>query len=366
MIASGMSMMMSSLTDQELTQFSEFKSQFNKHYESSQEHAKRAAIFAQNLKLVQMMNEENEKRNGEARVYSHLTPFMDLTVQEFKAHYLMKPEHFANKGDLLASSVWNRSKDQSPKKKSSIGALPDAFDWRDHGAVTPVKNQASCGSCWAFSAVQAIEGAWFLAGNPLTELAPQQLVDCDNRDCGCYGGWYFHGWEYLLANTKGGIAAERDYRYCIPPLGTCFPCVANTALCGEQTFCNTTCKANVTLSAFISGYQNVTSQDEDVIAQHLVEHGPLSVALNAMWLQFYHSGVSDPAYCPGDLDSLDHAVLLVGFGVRTNWLGEKQKYWIVKNSWAETWGMKGYFELVRGKSKCGINQLVAFPLVNKK
>lgn len=83
-------------------------------------------------------------------------------------------------------------------------------------------------------------------------------------------------------------------------------------------------------------------------------------------LQFYHSGVSDPAYCPGDLDSLDHAVLLVGFGVRTNWLGEKKKYWIVKNSWAEAWGMKGYFELVRGKSKCGINQLVAFPLVNKK
>lgn len=89
----------------------------------------------------------------------------------------------------------------------------------------------------------------------------------------------------------------------------------------------------------------------------------LSVCSDYNRLQFYHSGVSDPLYCPGDLYSLDHAVLLVGFGTRKNMLGHEQKYWIIKNSWGESWGMKGYFELARGKSKCGVNQLVSFPKV---
>jgi cathepsin F len=111
---------------------------------------------------------------------------------------------------------------------------------------------------------------------------------------GCFGGWSFKGWEYLLKNTKGGIASERDYSYCIPSFGYCYPCNINTQYCPSPLFYNHTCNGNITFSAFIKGYGNVTTQDEDLIAQYLMEHGPYSIALNAMWLQFYHSGVSDP------------------------------------------------------------------------
>ena len=111
----------------------------------------------------------------------------------------------------------------------------------------------------------------------------------------------------------------------------------NKTYCPSPDYCNRTCGVeNTQLVAKIAGYENV-STNEDEIAAYLVNHGPLSVGLNAIWLQFYSSGISDPYYCP---DDIDHAVLLVGYGVHTNILGEKTPYWIVKNSWGESWGEK--------------------------
>lgn len=261
--------------------FKEFAAKFNKYYTSDEEYEQRAAIFADNLQIIQKLNKEH----GGELVFSHLTPFMDLSVQEFKNRYLMQPQHYTQK-DFIPQQEQQRHASSSKNYKKPV-SLPQSFDWRDKGAVTPVKNQASCGSCWAFSAVQAIESQHYLAGNPLTELSVQQLVDCDTKDCGCFGGWYFHAWEYLLESNKGGIATERDYKYCIPTLGTCYPCNTNPQLCPTPSYCNHTCNANAPSAVFITGYENVTSHDEDVIAQALMDHGPLSIALNAIWYVIY-------------------------------------------------------------------------------
>eukprot|EP01113_Clastostelium_recurvatum_P017412 TRINITY_DN2043_c0_g1_i1.p1 TRINITY_DN2043_c0_g1~~TRINITY_DN2043_c0_g1_i1.p1 ORF type:complete len:155 (-),score=29.59 TRINITY_DN2043_c0_g1_i1:82-546(-) len=152
---------------------------------------------------------------------------------------------------------------------------------------------------------------------------------------------------------------EASYSYCLPPLGDCYPCASdhNKTMCGPgPTYCNTTCLFDRSkVAAHISNWTRV-SQDETQIAAYLAKNGPLSVLLNAASLQFYHPGVFDPPFC--DPTSLDHAVLLVGYGTD----GDKD-YWLVKNSWGPKWGEDGYFRILRGKGKCGINTYVTSALV---
>ncbi|EFC49343.1 predicted protein [Naegleria gruberi] len=335
-----------------LNYFQHFKKLYLKRYATEEEHHRRWKIFYDNINLVNQLNimhKPNEIAGKPVAQYG-ITQFMDMSPNEFARVKLLPP---TKQKDINHTPT-------APKEKYQIDALPESFDWREHGAVTAVKDQASCGSCWAFSTVENIEGAYFLAGHNLTKFSPQQLVDCDNLNCGCFGGFPFIAMQYI--QKRGGLATESSYPYCIPPLGNCFPCNTNKTYCPSGEYCNRTCSVqNYQLVAKVAGYENV-SQNEDDIAAYLVKNGPLSICLNAMWLQFYHSGISDPMYCPPDID---HAVLLVGFGTHTNWLGEKTNYWIVKNSWGESWGEKGYFRLIRGKDKCGINTMVANAIVGK-
>nr|CAG4718229.1 unnamed protein product [Naegleria fowleri] len=322
--------------------FEKFKVAFHKKYGSEMEHEKRWKIFYENINYVNQLNIMHMKEKKE--VEYGITKFMDMTPQEFSQQKLLPVTKHEDVKHVPTT----------PKEKyGDVNALPESFDWRDKGAVTPVKDQAST--------IQNIEGQYFLNGNPLTKFSPQQLVDCDPLNCGCFGGYPYVAMEYLKA--RGGLTTEQDYPYCIPPLGNCFPCNTNKTYCPSPEYCNRTCGVtNAELVAKIAGYENV-STNEDEIAAYLVKHGPLSIGLNAVWLQFYHSGISDPMWCPPDID---HAVLLVGFGVHTNWIGEKTKYWIVKNSWGESWGEKGYFRIIRGVGKCGINTIVCNALLQKK
>merc|ERR1711972_1004795 len=245
--------------------------------------------------------------------YSHRTIFADWTVEEFSARNLLRPAlretTFAEKDQVHNSSI------------------PDSFDWRSKGAVNKVKDQAQCGSCWAFSTVANIEGVNFVKTQKLLSLSEQQLVDCDKKsDQGCQGGLPSNAFEYLIS-TKTGLEAESKYPY-----------TARDGTCRAQ-------KADELV--FLSSWKQI-STDENQIAAALVQYGPLSIGINAGPMQWYRGGIANPWNVLCNPRAIDHGVAIVGFG------SEPAKYWKIRNSWGARWGEKGYYRIVRGVNKCGL------------
>ncbi|KAL1362238.1 hypothetical protein AAHE18_03G065500 [Arachis hypogaea] len=306
--------------------FAAFKRRFGKVYSTLEEHDYRFAVFKANMHRAR-----RHQRMDPSAIHG-VTRFSDMTESEFRKNVLglrgVRLPSDANKAPILPTAD-----------------LPSDFDWRDHGAVTPVKNQGSCGSCWSFSATGALEGAHYLATGELVSLSEQQLVDCDHEcdpdqpgscDKGCNGGLMNSAFEYIL--KSGGIMREEDYPYKGSDRGTC--------------------KFNKTMIAASVANFSVVSLDEDQIAANLVKNGPLAVAINAVFMQTYIGGVSCPYICS---KRLDHGVLLVGYGSGGySLIRMKEKpYWIIKNSWGENWGENGYYKICRGRNICGVDSLVS-------
>eukprot|EP00850_Spirogloea_muscicola_P006743 SM000032S12127 [mRNA] locus=s32:592821:594618:- [translate_table: standard] len=306
--------------------FQAFLTTYGRNYSSPAEYAHRLAVFTANL----VRAVENQALDPTA--VHGITQFSDLTEDEFARYYLglRMPAH------LAAAEA---------SEDLPVGELPDDFDWRDRGAVTPVKNQGMCGSCWAFSAVGAVEGAHYLATGDLVSLSEQQLVDCDHQcdpeiheacDSGCQGGLMNNAFEYL--ETAGGLDSEADYPY---------EGVGGTCRFDKDG-----------ITASLSKYKRV-SVDEDQIAAHLVKYGPLAVGINAAWMQTYIAGVSCPLVC--NKRGLNHGVLLVGYakeGFAPLRMKEKP-FWIIKNSWGSLWGNQGFYHICRGLGECGLNTMVS-------
>jgi cathepsin F len=290
-------------------------------YNSIEEYNTKYLIFEKNFLSVSALK---SLYNGSDPSFEFgISPFMDLTPEDFKAKYLTLDVNYVHKLKFL------NAKNVLAAKSTNA---PGAWDWRQQGAVTPVKNQGYCGSCWAFSTVGNIEGQYFIKTKKLQRFSEQQLVDCDKVDRGCNGGLMEDGFKHL--NSTGGAMAEQDYLY--------------TATVGSCKFNKTLVKTQVT------GQRFAASRNETEIAQMLYETGPLSIALNASPLQFYSWGVIDPSiYWICDPKALNHGVLLVGYGND----GVKD-YWISKNSWGPWWGEYGYFRIVKGSGACGINTYV--------
>lgn len=296
-----------------------FINKFEKRY-GAQEFQHRYAVFKKNLAIVDQMNAHME----DGATYG-ITKFSDLTPEEFKATYLPQDfEHcpFAHLPHKVAPKI-------------QVKDLPESFDWVSKGAVTDVKNQGACGSCWSFSTTGNIEGQMFLKHGKLVSLSEQNLVDCDHHctdnvcDSGCQGGLQWNAFEYIIGN--GGIDTEESYPY---------------------QGVDGTCKYNPANSAAKLSNWTTVSSDEDQMAAWLYNNGPIAISLNAEWMQFYVGGISDPLFC--NSKHLDHAVLLVGFGKGKTILGHETNYWLIKNSWGSHWGEKGYLKIVRGTNKCGL------------
>ncbi|KAJ9584493.1 hypothetical protein L9F63_021162 [Diploptera punctata] len=305
-----------------------FKLKYGKHYKNKVEEEFRMRVFLETKEKVARHNAEYEL--GLHTYTLGINRFADQLRQEVS-------------GEMNGLRI---TKVESKKGGSTFiipenVVIPDEVDWRQKGAVTPVKDQGQCGSCWAFSTTGSLEGQHYRKTGNLTSLSEQNLVDCSISfgNHGCSGGVMENGFLYIEQN--GGIDTEASYPY--------------TAMDGK-------CQYNKeTIGATDTGYVDLTSGDEDNLKVAVATIGPISVAIDASLRSFqcYNSGI----YCDPECSSqmLDHGVLVVGYGTDK---ATNQDYYIVKNSWGAIWGDNGYIKMCRNQyNNCGIATQATYPLV---
>ncbi|KAI4327418.1 hypothetical protein L6164_019883 [Bauhinia variegata] len=305
--------------------YEEWLVKHQKVYNALGEKDKRLQAFKDNLRFI-------DEHNAQNRTYKvGLNRFADLTNYEYRAKYLRtRPD---------PKRMLMKAKNSGHRYAYNAGdKLPVHVDWRVKGAVSPIKDQGGCGSCWAFSTVATVEAINKIVTGELVSLSEQELVDCDNSyNNGCNGGVPDHSFEFIIGN--GGIDREDDYPYR-----------------GADGKCDAARKNAKVVS--IDGYEDVPTFDENALKK-AVAHQPVSVAIEASGrvLQLYHSGVFT-----GECGtSLDHAVVAVGYGTDNG-----VDYWLVRNSWGTGWGEDGYIRIERNAQtntgKCGITMMASYPV----
>ena len=304
--------------------FQNFKNDYNKNYPTIEEFKHRFNIFTKNLNRIKIIQESDPESEY------NINLFADLSQKEFSEKYL---KNSLDQNYNSENSSENSEDDKFLNTEKILSEdLPKSWDWREKNVVSEVKDQKSCGSCWAFSATQVVESHIAIKTGKLYDLSEQNLIDCDEAEFGCHGGYHYRALDYI---SKHGLVEEKNYPY-------------------KSKKLNCTVNENDVV-AKIQGYKNITS-DEVEMAKALYEIGPLAVGIDSTFLQFYFGGVSDPMFCS---NINNHDVLIVGYG--TSLFGKD--YWIVKNSWGSGWGEKGYFRFVRGMKKCGIAKAPSVPIV---
>lgn len=246
------------------------------------------------------------------------------------------PDVIAQGVKLFEKGKLPHLKRYNPTNVHSQSKLPESIDWRSRGAVTPVKNQGNCGSCWSFSTTGNIEGQWFLAGNTLTSFSEQNFVSCDDfLAFGCNGGFSWIAYSWAVSYQNGSIFTEASYPY-VSANGTVPSCITNASVGGQ-----------------IIGGKLLSPWDVEGMKYFLAFEGPLSVAVDAtsMWDSYIGGVVTS---CDGLLPN--HEVLIVGYGT-TVVNSTSLEYWIVKNSWGADWGEEGYIRIETGKNLCLIETL---------
>ncbi|KAI3980536.1 hypothetical protein MKX01_025101 [Papaver californicum] len=295
-----------------------------KVYNALGEKERRFEIFKDNLKFI---DEHNSQIGLSYKI--GLNKFADLTNDEYRKMYL------GTKIDSKRSLYSPKSDRYSVRDGDD---LPDSIDWRTKGAVAPVKDQGSCGSCWAFSTIAAVEGINKIVTDDLISLSEQELVDCDTSyNEGCNGGLMDYAFQFIINN--GGIDSEDDYPYKARD-GTCDSYRKNAKVVS------------------IDGYEDVPVNDEKAL-QKAVSNQPIAVAIEAggRAFQLYSSGIFS-GKCG---TALDHGVAAVGYGSE-----DGKDYWIVRNSWGASWGEEGYIRMERNLAditagKCGIAMEASYP-----
>lgn len=310
-----------------------FKLQHRKKYDSESEERIRLKIYVTNKHKIAKHNQRFDL--GQERYRLRVNKYADLLHEEF-VHTLNGFNRSGSTNMLKGVHIEEPVTFIEPANVE----LPTTVDWRKKGAVTSVKDQGTCGSCWSFSATGALEGQHFRKTGKLVSLSEQNLVDCSGKygNNGCNGGLMDYAFTYIKDN--GGIDTEKAYPYE-----------------GIDDTCHYNPKA---VGATDKGFVDIPQGDEDALQKAVATMGPVAVAIDAGHesFQFYSEGVYYEPNCSAE--NLDHGVLAVGYGTDE----DGQDYWLVKNSWGATWGEKGYVKMARNRDNhCGIATSASYPLV---
>jgi len=303
-------------------EWEKWKSEYNPHYLSNEEHDKRFQIFAENKQKVLELNRKYANEPDGPRF--GLNQFADLTSDEFANLYLHQIP-----SDIPRGYAFHASEKDYPKKK----------DWREEGAVNPVKSQDSC-SCWPYSATSVMESVYKIANGKLPLLSIQQLIDCDKEcmmfkgqlrcDNGCVSGLVPNAFNYAVRN---GMTTNSEY-----PPGTSGTCKFN----------------NHTGSVYHFKKWFFVGSEESQMVAALNDVGPLAVGVDATAWQLYTGGIFN-LECG---TTMNHFAVIVGYD--SSIIDKKEvKYWIIENSWGKIWGEKGYIRLARGMNECAVNDFVS-------
>ena len=295
------------------SEFLAYQKQYGKVYSAPEEMRYRLAVYQNNLKKIAEHNAKNLPWT------LGVNQFADLTEEEFTYKFC---------------GCAKDPKSRTGRVTPIYGDAPERVDWREKGVVTPVKNQASCGSCWAFSTTGTTESAYAISSGKLVSLSEQQLVDCATRPKyeaeGCHGGW---PWSVLDYVSDHGLCTEDAYPY--------------TGKDGE-------CKdSQCEVAVQSKGKVQLPQGDEESLA-NAVALTPVSIVLDASAMQLYMGGIITKC-----TESINHAVLAVGYGEENG-----IKYWIIKNSWGPTWGEQGYCRVekdVGGMGRCALTYSSVYP-----
>uniref|UniRef100_A0A6G1SAY7 Cathepsin L n=1 Tax=Aceria tosichella TaxID=561515 RepID=A0A6G1SAY7_9ACAR len=311
-----------------LNEWSLYKRQYGKVYETPMEDSRRFSLF---MAAKNKIEHHNSNANASYKLgLNHMSDWTEKELSRLRGvnsldamkHMKQSPE-----ADAFMQKLMN---DPTP--------VPDEVDWRKvENRVSPVKDQGFCGSCWAFATVGVLEGQQVVRNytKKLISLSAQNVIDCSELNSGCGGG--FPKWALEDIAELGGIESDSDYPY-------------------EAQDHFDRCKFNENLSVMTTnGYYKFYEMGEEILKKLLATFGPVSVLVDSSTWQDYESGVHECE--PGDID---HAVLAVGYGTDPR-LGD---YWIIKNSWSDGWGEKGYIRLRRGLSACSIGEFSTIPKWN--
>lgn len=319
--------------------FHRWMSAHGRSYPSAEEKLYRFEIYRHNAEYIDASNNNVLGLGYELSENN----FTDLTNEEFVVQYTGGA--LANE-DVINMIITTLAGNVSDGHETTMDwdnlniVVPKQFDWREKGAVTPAKQQGKCGCCWAFSVVATVESLIKIKGGNLLDLSEQELLACDLSNAGYASGWPSKALEWIIA--KGGVVPEAEYPY-----------VEQQGKCRDIKSVNRVGK--------ITGIKKVTSSNELALTVAILEN-PVSVKIDASGdiLQHYKTGVYKG---PCSATKVNHGVVAVGYGVGEDGV----KYWILKNSWGENWGQKGFFFMRKGadgaNGLCGILTGSIYPVM---